>query len=132
MTNRLSLHEKWSFKLTNIICVIQGKSQTGSKNNVPFSVDYCLYFSLLRCHGVHLKGCNCVKRLLSSSPASCMFVLWPSSCESNQTSREHCSTVPSPSFLSSAAFCPPQPVHVEALFSFPQLDSSIQHFAAHE
>ncbi len=44
MTNRLSSHEKLSFKLTNIICVIQGTSQTGSENNFPFPNDYHSYF----------------------------------------------------------------------------------------
>ncbi len=38
--HRLSPYEKLSFKLTNIICVIQGTSQTGSKNNFPFPVDH--------------------------------------------------------------------------------------------
>ncbi len=37
-------NEKLSFKLMNIICVIQGTSQTGSKNNFPFPIDYCSYF----------------------------------------------------------------------------------------
>ncbi len=42
--HRLSSHEKLSFKLTNVISVIQGSSQTGSKNNFPVPTDYRLYF----------------------------------------------------------------------------------------
>ncbi len=42
----LSSHEKLSFKLTNIICVIQGTSQTGSKYNFPCPIDCCSDFLL--------------------------------------------------------------------------------------
>ncbi len=37
------IHQR-SFKSMNIICVIQGTNQTGSKNNFPFPVDYCSDF----------------------------------------------------------------------------------------
>ncbi len=42
--HRLSSHEKLVFKLTNILCVIQGTCQTGSKTNFPFPIDSCSYF----------------------------------------------------------------------------------------
>ncbi len=45
MTNIDFLHMKnYHFKVTNTICVIQSTSQTGSKNNFPFPVDYPSYF----------------------------------------------------------------------------------------
>ncbi len=56
MINRLSSHEKLSFKLTNIKCVIQGTSQTGSKNNFPFLFDYRLYFFRTKVPGGPLEG----------------------------------------------------------------------------
>ncbi len=42
---RVSSHENLSFKLTDIICVIQGTNQTGSQNSFPFPIDYRSYFS---------------------------------------------------------------------------------------
>ncbi len=38
--HKFSTHEKLLFKLTNIICVIKGTSQTGSRNNFCFPTDY--------------------------------------------------------------------------------------------
>ncbi len=55
-TNRLSSHGKLPFKSTNIRCVFESTSQTGSKNNFPFPVDHCSYFSVLSSNGVHWKG----------------------------------------------------------------------------
>ncbi len=38
------------------MCVIQGTSQTGSKKNFPFPIEYRSHFSLLKSQGVHRKG----------------------------------------------------------------------------
>ncbi len=54
--DRLSSHEKLSFKSTNIICVIQGTSQTESKIIFLSPVTSVHIFFVLRSHGVHQKG----------------------------------------------------------------------------
>ncbi len=64
--HRLSSHEKLSFKLMNIICVIQGKSQTGSKNKFPFPTDYCTYFFRMKVPWGPLEGAGLRHSLVST------------------------------------------------------------------
>ncbi len=66
--HRLSSHEKLSFTLTNITCVIQGTSQTGSENNFPSPLTSVHIFSVLRSHGVHRKGRDLGTLFLGQNP----------------------------------------------------------------
>ncbi len=50
--------EKLYFKLPTIICVIQGTSQMGLKNNLSLSIGYHSYIFQIKVPGLEVEGCD--------------------------------------------------------------------------